>query len=146
MKRVYLFVIPLILVGSFVACSQIGSQSPSASNAFAYAGAAGGDTGAFMVITNPTAAEDKLVSASSTISDRTELHTVVKDDKGAMVMQPVENILVPASGTVELKPGSFHVMFFGLKKEMKTGESFPITLKYEKGGEATVQILVKDRN
>ena len=53
-----------------------------------------------------------------------------------MKMQPVENIPVPASGSVELKPGSLHVMLFGLNKELKTGDTFPLTLQVRKGRRA----------
>ena len=56
------------------------------------------------------------------------------------------DIPVLASGSVELKPGSLHVMLFGLNKELKAGDTFPLTLRYEKGGEHTVQVQVKTKN
>ena len=71
---------------------------------------------------------------------------MAKDAAGKMVMKQVENIDVPAAGSVELKPGSFHVMMFGLSRELKVGETFPLTLKYERGADTTVQVLVQAKN
>jgi copper(I)-binding protein len=74
------------------------------------------------------------------------MHTMVKDAQGTMMMKQVEGISVPANGTAELKPGSFHVMLFGLNRELKVGDTFPLTLKYEQGGEQTIQVQVKEKN
>ena len=120
--------------------------APVASGAFAYACAAGGDCGAFMTIANQGAPADKLVSVTTTVTSRAELHTMVMDAQGNMMMQKVDGIAVPANGTLELKPGSFHVMLFGLNKELKVGDSFPLTLKFEQGGVQTLQVQVKEKN
>ena len=122
------------------------SRDPAASSAFSYACAAGGDCGAFLTINNNDGQADKLLSAKSGVANRVELHTVVKGSSGMMKMQQVESIPVPASGTVELKPGAFHVMLFGLNKELKVGDTYQLTLNYEKGGESTVNVQVKEKN
>jgi copper(I)-binding protein len=120
--------------------------SPVASGAFAYACKLGGDCGAFMTLTNQGTEANKLVSVTTPVTDRAELHTMAKDAAGKMMMKQVENIDVPAAGSVELKPGSFHVMMFGLSQELKVGETFPLTLKYEQGADTTVQVLVQEKN
>jgi len=138
----------LAIVAALSGCAG-GAPSPStpvATNAFSYACAAGGDCGAFMTISNPGGPANKLVAATTTVTDRAELHTMVKDAQGTMMMKQVDNIAVPAAGSVELKPGSFHVMLFGLNKELKAGDTFPLTLKFEQGGESTVQVQVKPKN
>jgi len=99
-----------------------------------------------MTIANPDGQADTLLAVKSAVSGRAELHTVVKDANGAMVMQRVESIPVLASGTTELKPGSFHVMLFGLNKELKVGDTFPLTLTFQKGGDTAVQVQVKEKN
>jgi|SRR5664279_3017395 len=120
--------------------------APVASGAFSYACAAGGDCGAFMTIANLSAPADKLLAVTTSVTTRAELHTMVMDAQGNMMMQKVDGIAVPANGTLELKPGSFHVMLFGLNKELKVGDSFPLTLKFEQGGEQTIQVQVKEKN
>jgi hypothetical protein len=151
MRRVFVVSRAIVLLAIVAALSGCAGGAPSAStpvanNAFSYACAAGGDCGAFMTISNPGGPANKLMAATTTVTDRAELHTMVKNDQGTMMMKQVDNIAVPAAGSVELKPGSFHVMLFGLNKELKVGDTFPLTLKFEQGGESTVQVQVKAKN
>jgi copper(I)-binding protein len=64
---------------------------------------------------------------------------------GAMKMQPVARIVVPAKGTAELKPGGYHVMLLELAKPLVKGESFDATLTFESGATSTVKIEVRDQ-
>jgi periplasmic copper chaperone A len=99
--------------------------------------------GGFLKIANIGAA-DRLVSAKAQVSDTVELHTmtIVND---VMQMRQVSAIDVPANGSVELKPGGLHIMFIGLKEPLKTGTAFPLTLKFEKAGELTLNMQVTPR-
>ena len=49
---------------------------------------------------------------------------------------------MPAGGSVELKPGGYHLMFMGLKQPMKQGETVEVTLSFEKAGEVDQSIGV----
>ena len=49
---------------------------------------------------------------------------------------------VAANGSVELKPGSYHVMLIGLKKPLKVGETIPLTLDFEKAGKVSLTVPV----
>ena len=61
-----------------------------------------------------------------------------------MKMRPVAGgIELPAGQTVELKPGSLHVMLFDLKQPLKEGDSFPLTLAFEKEGAREVTVRVE---
>ncbi len=99
-----------------------------------------GAGGGFLKITGG-AAGDRLVSGSTTISKAVELHTMSMDGD-VMRMRQVPAIEVPAGGMVELKPGGLHVMFMGLKQPLKAGDSFPLTLRFEKAGEVKVDVKV----
>jgi len=142
-RRLIVCLAVLCVLATISGCA---TRAPAASSAFSYACAAGGDCGAFLTINNAEGQADKLLSAKSDVSSRVELHTVVKDNSGMMKMQQVESIPVPASGTVELKPGAFHVMLFGTNRELKVGDTYKLTLKYENGGESTVNVQVKEKN
>jgi periplasmic copper chaperone A len=96
--------------------------------------------GGFLKIVGGSAV-DRLVAASAGVSQRVELHTMTMDGD-IMRMREIEAIEVPAGKTVELKPGGLHVMFMELKAPLKNGSSFPLTLRFEKGGEVTVQMNV----
>jgi periplasmic copper chaperone A len=97
---------------------------------------------AFMTITNNSMHNDKLIAASSNISERTELHTHLLDN-GIMRMRQVEHIDLPKGELVALKPGGFHIMFIKLKNKLKKGDKFPVTLEFKKAGKVEVQVEVK---
>lgn len=112
------------------------------SGAFARASPMMAQAGAgFMLISNAGEA-DKLVAAKSDVSEVVELHTHIEEN-GMKAMRKVDFIDVPANGAVELKPGSFHVMFIKLKGELKEGSEVEATLVFEKAGEVAVKMPVK---
>ena len=99
--------------------------------------------GAFMKIHNDEAQKDFLVGGSSPVADRVEVHTHINDN-GVMRMREVKGgIPLEAKGVTELKPGSYHVMFMGLKKPLKEGEKVPVTLKFKNAKPQTVELEVK---
>ena len=99
--------------------------------------------GAFMKIQNDEAKQDFLVGGSSPVAERIEVHTHVNDN-GVMRMREVKGgIPLEAKGVTELKPGSYHVMFMGLKKPLKEGEKVPVTLKFKNAKSQTVELEVK---
>ena len=98
--------------------------------------------GGFLKLTNKGDAADRLVSASAAVSSRVELHSM-KMEGDVMRMRQVDAVDVPAGETVELKPGGLHIMFVDLKAPLKAGDSFPMTLKFEKAGEVTVDVKVE---
>jgi copper(I)-binding protein len=85
----------------------------------------------YMKITNNGSTPDRLVSGSSDVASKFEVHEMsMRPVKGGLEIKPGE--------TVELKPGSFHVMFAGLKKPLSAGEHFKATLVFEKAGPVSV--------
>ncbi|WP_420569435.1 copper chaperone PCu(A)C [Thalassovita sp.] len=98
---------------------------------------------AFMVIENHTGQADHLVSASSDISKKVELHTHKEDSNGVMRMIHVEEgFELPKDGTIEMKRGGHHVMFLGLNEPLKDGDTVHVILQFEKAGEVAVDIPV----
>jgi copper(I)-binding protein len=98
-------------------------------------------SGGFMKIENDSAAADKLISASSSVSKSMELHTMSMDNN-VMRMREVKSIDLPAKSKVELKPGGLHLMFIDLNKQLKAGDIIPVKLKFEKAGEVEVKFQV----
>lgn len=99
--------------------------------------------GGYFTITNNGSTPDRLLSITSDISEKAELHEMgVKD--GVMTMRPVTGGLeIPAGGKVVLGPGSYHVMFMDLKQPPKQGEMFAATLTFEKAGTVTIKFAVQ---
>lgn len=93
-------------------------------------------TGAFMKLTSPEGG--KLVGVSSPVAGITEIHEM-KMDGDIMKMRAIPSLDVPKGKTVELKPGSYHVMLMDLKKEIKKGEPVSLTLKFETADKKVVE-------
>ena len=96
--------------------------------------------GAFMKIDNSGAA-DQLVSASSPAAGEVQLHQMSMEGN-VMKMGQVKDITVPANGTVDLKPGGYHIMLMNIKAPLKAGETVPVKLKFAKAGEVEVKLPV----
>jgi len=97
--------------------------------------------GAFLTVTNAGGGDDKLMAAASDVANRVELHNHINDN-GVMRMRQVPFIPVPKGGKAELKPGSYHVMFMGLKAPLKEGGMVMVKLTFEKAGEVMVHMPV----
>jgi len=95
--------------------------------------------GGYLTITNTGSGADRLVSASSAIAAKVEIHDMKVTD-GVMKMRPLKDGLeIPAGETVTLKPGGLHVMFMKLAEPLKEGEMVKATLNFEKAG--TVDVM-----
>lgn len=81
--------------------------------------------GGFMKLTAD--ADMALVGGASPISQTVELH-FMRMENGVMEMRQMKEIALPRGKTVSLAPGGFHVMFIGLKGQVKPGQKVPITL------------------
>lgn len=98
---------------------------------------------AFMMIQNHSDTDDRLISATSDISDRVELHTHEIDANGvAKMMEVEEGFAIPAGESHMLQRGGDHVMFMGLKAPLEHGDTVPVTLIFENAGEVVVEIPV----
>jgi copper(I)-binding protein len=100
--------------------------------------------GAFMQLRSPKAT--RLVEVQSPAAGRAEIHQM--DMQGqTMRMQKVDGIDLPAGQPVNLSSGSYHVMLFDLKQQLKEGEQVPLTLTFsgadKKRESVTVQVPVK---
>ena len=63
---------------------------------------------------------------------------------GAMTMQPIESLELPAGETVVLEPGGYHIMLIELVGPLESGEEIEVTLTFESGGERTITVPVQD--
>jgi len=96
--------------------------------------------GGFMKIENKGAA-DQLISASSPVAGEVQLHEMAMEGN-VMKMRQVKEVVVPAGGAVELKPGGMHLMFINIKAPLTAGETVPVKLKFAKAGEVEVKMPV----
>jgi len=156
-------VLVVVIAGSLAACSGstggIQVTGAWARNSAAVTGAGA----AYLVVQNTGPTADALVGASSPASKTVEMHETKIIESAApsagasmmpsasggmssgpmMGMVPVSRIEVPAGGSVELKPGSYHLMLLNLVADLKAGDTIEITLQFEKAGKITVKAEVR---
>lgn len=100
------------------------------------------NSAAFMIIHNNSDTAVKLISISSDIAQRIELHHHTMTG-AMMIMSQVKAIEIDANNSAELKPGGFHIMLFGLKSPLTEGDSVKLTLHFSNGDEITIDTPVK---
>lgn len=88
-------------------------------------------TAVFVTLENTGSEKRSIVSATSAIAGKVELHHMVMAN-GMMRMTPVQAIEL-APGKTELKPGSFHIMVFDLKERPAPGAKVDFTLTLDNG-------------
>jgi hypothetical protein len=94
-----------------------------------------------MTLHNVGSGPDKLLSATSAVAGKVELHNHIMVGNVAQ-MRPVDAIEVSPGSPTVLQPGGLHVMLLDLKAPLKAGQSFSVTLTFERAGkiEATVAV------
>lgn len=99
--------------------------------------------GGFMTIRNTGNESDVLVGGSSPIAGRIEIHEM-SIDGGMMRMRELpKGLEIKPGQSVELKPGSYHIMFMDLKESIKAGERINGTLVFQKAGPVNVHYKVE---
>ena len=92
-----------------------------------------GNPGAAYFALHGGAVDERLMSVSSPLSVRAEMHDMVMDGQ-MMKMERIDGgLAVPANGLVEFKSGGKHVMLFDISPRVSPGEKLPLTLSFASG-------------
>lgn len=96
----------------------------------------------YLVIHNNGATPDKLTGGAADFAAAVSVHEM-SNDNGVMRMREVAGgLTVPANGEVKLAPSGYHIMFTGLKRQLKKGESVKADLTFEHAGSVSVTFQV----
>jgi periplasmic copper chaperone A len=99
--------------------------------------------GGYLKITNNGRTAERLLSASSLSAPRVEIHEMTLSG-GTMRMRPLpKGLEIKPGETVELKPGSFHIMFMNLTQSLEQGQRIKGTLIFEKAGPVEIEFAVE---
>jgi copper(I)-binding protein len=98
--------------------------------------------GVFMTIKNNSASTIKLLEAKSDGYQRVELHRTKKED-GMMKMIKQDYMQVDAKASLQLKPGSWHIMLIDPDKVPAVGESVDLELVFDNGDIVKTSAKVK---
>jgi periplasmic copper chaperone A len=137
---------PILLMGLFAIASiaPAMAQAPTieVDQAWARATPGGAKTAAlYMTLVNKSTADDRLVSVSTPVAGKADLHSTTTEN-GVMHMRPLAALDVKPGAPTVLKPGGYHVMLMDLKGPLVAGQTFPVTVIFEKAGkvEATAKV------
>ncbi|MEM8492297.1 MAG: copper chaperone PCu(A)C [Pseudomonadota bacterium] len=84
-------------------------------------------TAAYLTVSNNSDQPVSITGVSSPDANATLHETVTRD--GRSLMQPVDELVVPAKSSVSLAPGGLHIMLMGLAPMPSAGESVAVCLQ-----------------
>jgi copper(I)-binding protein len=99
-------------------------------------------TSAYMSIKNKSDKTVVLTGASSSVSDRIEIHQHVMN-KGMMSMRQVKQLVIEEKDQVTLQPMGYHLMIFNVKKPLLPEDKVSLTLHFAHQKDVEVSIPVQ---
>ena len=101
-------------------------------------------TGAFMQISSDKTA--KLVAVNSPAAETAEVHEMSMQGD-VMKMRRLNELVIGAGKSIELKPGSYHIMLMNLKKPVQAGSIVNLNLEFldTDGKKQIVKVKAKAR-
>ena len=126
---------------------QVHAQTPDAKSIvidhpWARATPTGAKTGAaYVTLINNGSSGDRLLAAKTPVADAVQFHSV-SEENGVSRMREMRAVEVPPGGKVTFSPGGMHIMLVGLKQPLKEGQTFPLSLTFEKAGKVDVTVSI----
>jgi copper(I)-binding protein len=104
----------------------------------------GASTGAgYMTIRNTGTEPDRLIGGTTDVAPGFQIHEMTMDQDVSRMRERKEGIELKPGETVELKPGSSHIMFVDLKRRLEKGERIKGTLTFERAGKVAIEYPVE---
>ena len=97
---------------------------------------------AYLTLSAEGEESDRLIGVATPVAKRAELHTHLMED-GVMKMRQMKAIEITPGSPSVLKPGHNHVMLMGLKAPLVQGETFPLTLTFERAGSVEIMVTIE---
>lgn len=141
MKAVSATFILLLIILITSACGN--SDGIAILDAWARPGFRGDNSAVYLTINNQTNQGDGLIGANSDIAGGAEIHLSKMDAAGTMTMERQDLVVIPAKDSIELAPGGLHIMLVILGKDLSVGDTFPVTLEFQRAGDITIEVEVK---
>jgi copper(I)-binding protein len=120
----------------------IGAGSIAVEHAWARATPNGAQTGvAYLTLVNTGTQSDRLIAAASPVAESIQIHEM-QIENGIARMRGLEAVDLPGGTTVVLKPSGLHLMLH-IKGPLQEGQTFPLTLTFEKAPATDVVVRVR---
>lgn len=136
-------VLSALLIATIAACSAPAGPKISAQDGWARETGQADMAAAYVTIENKGGAD--LLTGVRTSIGQASLHETSMDDGIARMrpIHPTEGMVVPSNGKLVLAAGGAHVMISDLKRPLKAGDRFSLTLMFDKARPEKVQIAVR---
>jgi copper(I)-binding protein len=98
-----------------------------------------------MAIKNNGKEVDQLLGAKGNVSSSVEIHEMQLENN-VMKMRAVQEVQLPVGYEVTFKHGQangYHLMLIDLKKSLKQGDKFALTLNFKKAGDCQAEFWVE---
>ncbi|MCC7264593.1 MAG: copper chaperone PCu(A)C [Candidatus Latescibacteria bacterium] len=96
----------------------------------------------FLKLENRGGSEEVLLGLECPDAAAVEMHEMFHEGD-MMKMRKVARWTLPARGSLALAPGGGHLMFLGLRRPLKDGDTVQLTLHFKKAGDRTLSMPVK---
>ncbi len=96
----------------------------------------------FFQLKNLSTKDDFLISATTPIAERVEIHQHEMSD-GVMKMKKIDNVRISSMKSVMFEPGGYHLMIFNPEPSFRQGERFPMTLEFRNAGKVAIELAVE---
>ena len=105
----------------------------------------GAETAAgYATILNRGTLPDRLLGGRTAVASAVAPHQMLMQG-GVMRMRPIAGgLLIAARSSVRLEPNADHLMLFGLKRPLRSGQHVRIVLRFAKAGAVPVDFVVMD--
>lgn len=97
---------------------------------------------AYLTVRNTGDEAVTLIGLATPLAMMPEVHETKTNAQGVSSMAPAGEIKIEPQAALVLEPGGLHAMLMGLQRPLIEGESFPLTLIFEGGGEVVVEVPI----
>ena len=125
------------------ACGQSGEANIVVSDAWARPTRGDAPGVVYVTIQNKGGTDDRLVSVMTDHAAMAMVHQTEMSN-GVARMRMAGEINVPAGDSIKMVPGGTHIMLEGLRTPLRTGDSFPLVLKFRESEEERVSVRVAE--
>ncbi len=101
----------------------------------------GGPVNVYMTVKNESDSIERIIEAYASSASRSELHQQAKTGDPES-LQELDSIDVPAGGKLDLKPGAYHIVLFGMPGTLNVGDRIPLQIEFEFAGRANIEAVV----
>jgi hypothetical protein len=140
MKRIW----TIVLVGTLIltACGSPGDIEVR--QPWARAAMQGENSAVYFELQNHSELADEIIGASSDVAEAVELHLSSMDENGAMTMTKQDSVPLAVDAEIQFAPGGLHVMLIGLTRDLKAGDHFQLTLRFQNHADLLLEVIVQE--